>query len=49
MSDKDEIIDDGLTDEERAALAEEDTAIEQPSGTADPENACSAGSQSADA
>lgn len=37
MSDKDEIIDDGLTDEERAALAEEDTAIEQPAGTADPE------------
>ena len=37
MSDKDEIIDDGLTDEERAALADEDTAIEQPAGTADPE------------
>ena len=37
MSDKDEIIDDGLTDEERAALAEADTAIEPPAGTADPE------------
>ena len=37
MNDNDEIIDDGLTDEERAALAEEDTAIEQPAGTSEPE------------
>ena len=38
MSDNNDIIDDGLTDEERAALADEDAAIEQPpAGTADPE------------